>query len=1098
VSFEVGRLSAALTLEGVDQFHRDLDTAGRKLQETGQRGASFGKAAEAAVRTAAGATTGLVTAASAYLTILTRQGVAYNSLQQNSRAALSVLLGGAEKANEQMARLDDFARNSPFSKDVFIQAQQQLIGFGLEAQKVVPTLDAIQQGVAAMGGSNDDIREIVRILAQVQSTGEFTGVTLRQLGIRGVDAAQIIGERMGKTGQEIKDALTDGSLGGREAMDLLVEGMDAKFGGAADNVKQQWSGAVDRIKAANRDLGSVIAEPFVSAQGGGMAVTWGNQVADVLRAIEKQAIPVMGIVTQRGMPFFASLTEGLDSSAQAIARWNPASLENSLDRMSGHAPGIAALAGAVLALGAQVGPLGRLLSMLGISANPAVAAFVGLAAASPEVRAALGGLLEAGKPLLPVVGELATVLSGSLNTALPLVAGGVELLTSVLEVVVGIIDAIPAPVLAGAAAFLAMHQASKVLAAPLGTVISLLMQFGQRAQVQAAIGGTSTAMGALSTASMGAKGAVEGLGAAMKAAFLSNPVGIALTVVATAVGAWAMANAAAQQKVEEHRARVSALKDTLNQTTGALTEATEVSVAAALAEGDHADSLERIGYSQRAATAAVIEGGEAYAELKDRIEENISMGLADADAINASADAKKLSNDAGRALLETVERETEAIREGQQAVRDSIQADREKAASMSEAARSNTRFNEALQVARDITQDAETRVRALKQALDELTGGKLSAEEAAKRLSETNLSLAEGLAQTSEAGEKLWQSQLKANGEIEIGTREGLAFADTMSRSRDAMLDAAMAAADQALAHGDIVGAVEAATSAGNGYIETLRQTMTEAGLTQEQINGLIGQYLDVPEVVATLITDNGSISAVDQQLIALAMQIDSTPDKTITISEPLSPAVIQRLKDLGYAVESLPDGNIRVTESGSAGVEATINEVARPRTSIIDLIYREGARPQLGPVKNAVGNLYSDGVAQAFATGGFPSGFYKAPPGQAAIHKFAETELPWEAYISPKPGHRERNIGIALEALRRLAFPVVPANQVYGTRAFAAGDMLANQAAPAAVQTAPAPRRSRRGRAPLVGTINLGKGATRSELDELLNVLDFYERSNR
>ena len=128
MTFEVGRLSAALTLEGVAEFQRDLDNAGRKLTETGQKGASFGKAAEAAVRTAAGATTGLVTAAGAYLTILTKQGVAYNSLQQNSRAALSVLLGGAEQANVQMSKLDDFARNSPFSKSVFIQAQQQLIG----------------------------------------------------------------------------------------------------------------------------------------------------------------------------------------------------------------------------------------------------------------------------------------------------------------------------------------------------------------------------------------------------------------------------------------------------------------------------------------------------------------------------------------------------------------------------------------------------------------------------------------------------------------------------------------------------------------------------------------------------------------------------------------------------------------------------------------------------------------------------------------------------------------------------------------------------------------------------------------------------------
>jgi len=448
MSFEVGRLSASLTLDGVQEFHRDLDGVGRKFQDAGQKGRSFGDAGAAAFRTAAGATTGLITAAGAYLTILTKTGVAYNSMQQNSRAALNVLLGGAEAANEQMGKLDDFARNSPFSKAVFIQAQQQLIGFGMEAGKVVPTLDAIQQGVAAMGGSNEQISEIVNILANVNSTGKITAETFNQLGYRGIDGAELLGKAWGKTAAEIREAVSKGEVDGKEAIDALVSSMQDRFGGAADNVKEQWSGAVDRIKAAQRDLGAHIAEPFVSAQGGGMAVTWGNQVADVLRAIEKQAVPVMGILTQRGMPFFAALTQGLDSARASIQRWDASSLEVSLDKLAGHAPGIAALTGVVLALGAQVGPLGQVFKVLGITANPALAAFVGLAAASPELRDALADLLSAGKPLLPLIGDLAQVLSGSLNSALPLVSNGVEVLTAVLTPVLGVLAQIPTPVLA--------------------------------------------------------------------------------------------------------------------------------------------------------------------------------------------------------------------------------------------------------------------------------------------------------------------------------------------------------------------------------------------------------------------------------------------------------------------------------------------------------------------------------------------------------------------------------------------------------------------------------------------------------------------------
>src|SRR5690606_34818095 len=98
-----------------------------------------------------------------------KTGVEYNTLQQTSRAALTTLLGGAEAASAQMDKLDAFARTSPFAKTTFITAQQQMLAFGIEAQKVVPYLDAIGEAVAAAGGSNQQLGEIAFIMAQISS-----------------------------------------------------------------------------------------------------------------------------------------------------------------------------------------------------------------------------------------------------------------------------------------------------------------------------------------------------------------------------------------------------------------------------------------------------------------------------------------------------------------------------------------------------------------------------------------------------------------------------------------------------------------------------------------------------------------------------------------------------------------------------------------------------------------------------------------------------------------------------------------------------------------------------------------------------------------
>src|SRR5690625_1696863 len=238
---------------------------------------------------AGGAITGLGVAA-------LKTGTDYNTLQQRSRAALTTLTGSAEEANAQMDKLDDFAQNSPFAKQVFIEAQQQMLGFGIEAKKVIPYLGSIQDAVAATGGSNQDIAELTRIFSTIQSSAKITARDLMMFGDRGVDAAQLIGSQMGKTGAEIREEITAGTLDAGEALDALSAGMDERFGGAAANVKETFDGAVDRVKAAWRDLGSTLATPLVDPQGGGLLIDFFNALADAMRAFEAAPAWLQGTI----------------------------------------------------------------------------------------------------------------------------------------------------------------------------------------------------------------------------------------------------------------------------------------------------------------------------------------------------------------------------------------------------------------------------------------------------------------------------------------------------------------------------------------------------------------------------------------------------------------------------------------------------------------------------------------------------------------------------------------------------------------------------------------------------------------------------------
>ena len=200
--------------------------------------------------------------------LVAKTGIEYNTLQQKSRAALTTMLGGAQAANEQMSKLDEFARTSPFSKATFITAQQQMLAFGIEAEKVVPYLSAINEATAAAGGNNQQLGELAFIMAQISAAGKITGQDLIQFGQRGVNAAELIGSQMGKTGAQIREDITKNAISANDALDALAAGMQAKFEGASAGVKETMEGAFDRVKAAWRDLSSEMMAGAVDPSGG--------------------------------------------------------------------------------------------------------------------------------------------------------------------------------------------------------------------------------------------------------------------------------------------------------------------------------------------------------------------------------------------------------------------------------------------------------------------------------------------------------------------------------------------------------------------------------------------------------------------------------------------------------------------------------------------------------------------------------------------------------------------------------------------------------------------------------------------------------------
>lgn len=222
-----------------------------------------------------------------------KTGIEYNTLTQRSRAAFTTILGSAPKAEAMMESLTRFARTSPFPRQAYIEGAQQMVSFGISAQRVIPYLRSITDAVAATGGSAQTLGEITLVMSQIQAAGRITGVDLMQFAQRGINAAELIGAAMGKSARQIKDEISTGTFDATRALDALSRGMEKRYGGAAANVKRTWAGTTDSIKGAMRDVGSAIVAPFIDPRGGGLAVEWGNKLATSLRGALPSIIRVM-------------------------------------------------------------------------------------------------------------------------------------------------------------------------------------------------------------------------------------------------------------------------------------------------------------------------------------------------------------------------------------------------------------------------------------------------------------------------------------------------------------------------------------------------------------------------------------------------------------------------------------------------------------------------------------------------------------------------------------------------------------------------------------------------------------------------------------
>lgn len=173
-------------------------------------------------------------------------------------ATFDALTGSAESATKMLERLKALDLESPLSFDNYQQGAKLLLGYGVEADKVVKLQE--QLGKVSMGNS-DKLTMLSLAMGQVAASGRLMGQDANQLAQSGFPALNLIAQKTGETFAEVKARMESGGVSFAEVQDAL-EGLTSGTGRFAninsklvETLGGQWTKLQGDLALLGRELG---------------------------------------------------------------------------------------------------------------------------------------------------------------------------------------------------------------------------------------------------------------------------------------------------------------------------------------------------------------------------------------------------------------------------------------------------------------------------------------------------------------------------------------------------------------------------------------------------------------------------------------------------------------------------------------------------------------------------------------------------------------------------------------------------------------------------------------------------------------------------
>lgn len=217
-------------------------------------------------------------------------GSATASQRELDAIAFNRLLGSGV-GDKYLSDLRVLAADTPMEySDLTAMSRALATGFGDSPERMLELMTAIGDAGSAVGVDASGMTYMAQILSRVQSSNQFSKEDLDAFQDRGINVLSMLSSSFGVAEGEIYDMISKGEINGRDAVDIIQQGMETAYSGAMELMAETFSGLTSTLEDTMAELDNARGEGYNQERSAGLQAeidAYGGPLGDAIQNLNR-------------------------------------------------------------------------------------------------------------------------------------------------------------------------------------------------------------------------------------------------------------------------------------------------------------------------------------------------------------------------------------------------------------------------------------------------------------------------------------------------------------------------------------------------------------------------------------------------------------------------------------------------------------------------------------------------------------------------------------------------------------------------------------------------------------------------------------------